>query len=118
MNLILPLLVAIVFWSGQIPLASAASFTIASKGKAKAEIVVPSNAEDPVAFAAEELRRYVKLMSGAELPIVTTVSRTPSIILATGLNKGGEQTSEDPREMDHYRLSNARDGTLRIQGAS
>src|SRR5712672_1635350 len=49
---------------------AAGKFRIASRGKPAAEIVLEAERPElPLAFAAEELQRYVKLMSGAELPI-------------------------------------------------
>jgi len=45
---------------------ASARFRITSSGQPVAEIVVEAeHSEPPIAFAAEELRRYVKAMSGA-----------------------------------------------------
>ncbi len=97
------------------PSFGAAKFSIASKGQPKAEIVVPENAEPSVAFAAEELQRYVKMISGAELPLVHSTSKKPAIVL---INKPLEkEESHDPREEDHYRLTiDAK--KLQIEGAT
>jgi hypothetical protein len=96
----------------------ASRFDITSKGKPRAEIVVEEAAPDaPVAFAAQELQRYGKEVSGAELPIVPASSRKPAIVLAVRSLQHEHQAREDPREKDRYRLSvDAR--RLLIQGAS
>ncbi len=46
-------------------------FTIAEKGEPKCVIVVPENAIPSVKYSAEELQKFIKEMSGAELPIIT-----------------------------------------------
>lgn len=97
--------------------ASCANFIIASKGQPRAEIVVAEQPAPPVAFAAEELRRYVKEMSGAELAVVNASSKKPAIMLVSRQWERDKQASDDPREEDHYRLTiDARN--LRIEGAS
>jgi len=97
--------------------ASSGGFIIVSKGEPKAEIVVANQAEPPLAFAAQELQRYVKEMSGAELPLIHEPSKKPAIVLALRPLQPDKKASEDSREIDHYRLSvDAR--KLRIEGAS
>jgi hypothetical protein len=95
-----------------------AKFRIASGGQPKAEIVVEAEPPEPsLAFAAQELQRYVKTMSGAELPVVRAPSQKPAIVLASRPLLQDKKASEDPREEDHYRLSiDAR--KLQIVGAS
>ncbi len=46
-------------------------FTVAQWGKTQAQIVVAEDASPSTRYAAEELQRFLKEMSGAELPIVT-----------------------------------------------
>jgi hypothetical protein len=68
----------------------------------------------PLAFAAQELQRYVKAMSGAELPIVPVSSRKPAIVLAIRslrsdpfdkLRAGHfDKLRVDPQEKERYRL--------------
>ena len=53
------------------PWAGAADFVIARDGRPAATIVVAAEAQESNRFAAEELRGFVKRMSGAELPLVT-----------------------------------------------
>src|SRR2546429_7503089 len=60
---------------------SSRGFLIASKGEPKAEIVLTEHAEPPVVFAAQELKRYVKEISGAELAVAHARSKKPAIIL-------------------------------------
>jgi hypothetical protein len=92
-------------------------FTIVSKGEAKAEIVVPARAEPPVVFAAQELQRYVKEMSGAELAIVQAASKRPPIVLEIIALEHDKTASADPRQEDRYRLRvDAK--KLQIAGAS
>jgi hypothetical protein len=96
----------------------AAGFSIASGGQPKAEIVAEvAQAEPPLAFAVQELQRYVREMSGATLPIVPAPSGKPRIILTTGPIERDKQPAEDPREKDHYRL-NVDANEVRIEGAT
>jgi hypothetical protein len=105
------------FCSSPAQSASSGSFVFVKKGQPKAEIVVGKQPALPIAFAAKELQRYVKEMSGAELPIVSAPSRKPAIVLVSQLLDGDTQALDDPREEDHYRLYiDARN--LRIEGAS
>lgn len=61
--------------------ALSAALPLAENGKAAAEIVLPSNADDTLKLAANELRMWVKAISGAELPVVDAVSDAPQIVL-------------------------------------
>ena len=51
---------------------SAGAFVITQDGKPASEIIIDSTAEKPVVNAAEELRHWIKEISGAELNIVFT----------------------------------------------
>ncbi len=105
------------FCSSPAQSASSGSFILASKGQPRAEILVGEQPALPIAFAARELQRYVKEMSGAELPIVTAPSRKPAVVLVSRSLEQDKRALEDPREEDHYRLNiDAR--TLRIEGAT
>ena len=96
---------------------SVSAFVLVKQRQPKAEIVVEEPSAPPIAFAAQELQRYVKQMSGAQLPIVTGSSRQPAIVLASRSLAQDKQPFPDPREEDRYRLSiEAR--SLRIEGAS
>ena len=92
-------------------------FTITSSGQPKAEIVVPAQAEPPVAFAAQELQRYVKAMSGAELRVLNAPSEKPAIVLLSRPLRREKEILEDSREEDHYYLD-VREKKLQIEGAS
>lgn len=53
-------------------------------GRAAGQIaILDASAAPPVRFAAEELGRYIRLMSGAELPLTNEVCGVPSIVLST-----------------------------------
>jgi hypothetical protein len=96
----------------------AVRFSITSGGQPNAGIVVEAaQPEPPVAFAIQELQRYVKDMSGAALPIVRAPSGKPGIVLVSGPLERDKQPVEDPREEDHYRL-NVDAKEVRIEGAS
>lgn len=81
-----------------------------------AEIVVEAQQPElPIAFAAQELKRYAKEMSGAALPLVGARSKKPSIVL---INRPVEKrVGADPREEDHYWLK-VDSNTLLVEGAS
>src|SRR4051794_16814694 len=100
------ILAGTIFWSSMSGTdSSAARFNITSRGQPAAEIVVETeHPERALAFAAQELRRYVKAMSGAELPLVRVPSRKPAIILASRPLAQDGRTLEDHREKDRYRL--------------
>ena len=96
--------------------ADSLKFRITSGGQPIAEIVIEAReAGPPLEFAAQELKRYVKQMSGAELPLVRERSKKPTIVLISRpLDK---QAAADSREVDHYRLRVDSD-KLSIEGAS
>ena len=103
------------------PEADGAAFKIVSRGRPQAEIILDqNNPASPLPFAARELQRYVKKMSGAELPIVPRPTGSRPILLVAGPlpeKQGRRPDSDDPRELDRYRLRvEARE--LRIEGAS
>ena len=107
----------LLFFPGPAQSASSGSFVFVKKGEPRAEIVEGSQPALPIAFAARELQRYVKEMSGAELPIVNAPSRKSAILLVSRPLERDKQVLDDPREVDHYRLDiDARN--LRIDGAS
>ncbi len=111
----LRLLTLIAIFSSAALADTSAKFTLTSSGKPKAEIVVANeHPELPLTFAAEELQRYVKKMSGAELPIVHASSGKSAIILET---RSLQKTAEDPCEEDHYRL-NVDKKKIQITGAT
>lgn len=90
-------------------LGAGSSFIIASRGQAEAEIVLEdAQGEPPMGFAAQELQRYLKEMSGAELRVVAQPSKRAVIALSV---------RPDPLEEDRYRLS-VDTNKLRIEGAS
>jgi hypothetical protein len=56
-------------------LASAGAVEIVKNGKAAAEIALPEKPVSSVKFAAEELQKHIRLMSGVQLPL--TVEKAP-----------------------------------------
>jgi hypothetical protein len=68
------ILIAITFLSFTAPGVSR-DFTIVSKGQPKAEIIVADQSQPPLAFAAKELQRYLKEMSGAKLEVASSQSK-------------------------------------------
>ena len=97
--------------------ASSKAFVLVAKGQPEAEIVLEEQAESTVTFAARELRRYVKEMSGTELAVVPVPSKRPAILLAVRALQHDKKLLKDPREEDHYRL-NIDGKKLQIEGAS
>jgi len=61
---------------------------LAREGKPVAEIVVPKGADQVVVLAGAELQKWVKAISGAELPIVATPTNAESVI-ALAVNPTG-----------------------------
>lgn len=61
-------------------IASAKPFCVTENGKAKSEIVIGTNAVKSAKFAAAELQHVLRLVTGAELPIVKTASRPSGAI--------------------------------------
>ena len=66
--------------------ASKADLTIADKGQSRYRIVVAANAIPSERYAAEELQRYVELISKVKLPIVTDAERAGSRDILLGDN--------------------------------
>ncbi len=108
-------ILAIVFFSLTSFAAFCEEFVLVAKGRPKTEIKVEAT-EGPLDFAAHELQRYVKAMSGAELPLVHGTTGKPVIMLFVRVLQQ-VNGMEDPCEEEHYRLSiDAR--RLQIEGAS
>ena len=98
-----------------------ATFKLVTRGRPQAEIILErTNSASPLTFAARELQRYVKEMSGAELHIVPHPSKKRPILLVVARlpeKQVPRPNPDDPRELDHYRLIvEARQ--LRVEGAS
>ena len=102
--------------------ALAADFVLVSEGRPQAEIVLAdAEATGPVLFAAQELQRYIKAMSGASLPLVPTKTREDaSVVVVTAdpdraVAAGVRRLHADPA--DHYVL-HASDRRIVIVGAT
>jgi len=64
--------------------ALATEFALVSEGRPRAEIVLDKKEiTAPVLFAAQELQRYVKAISGASLPVVQAATGQPAVIVTT-----------------------------------
>ncbi len=63
---------------------SAADITLAENGKAKATIVIPEKAKPIVKLAAKELAEHLKLMTGAEFPVVSKAGPDVNFYLGFG----------------------------------
>ena len=66
----------VLFWSLPLVLAAAAhaDVELVRDGKPLAEIVLATNALTSVKLAADDLQKYIELMSGARLPIIDAIS--------------------------------------------
>ena len=63
---------------------SAADITLAENGQAKAVIVIPAKAKPVVKLAAKELAEHLKLMTGAEFPVVSKAGSGVNFYLGFG----------------------------------
>ncbi|MCY2954664.1 MAG: DUF4838 domain-containing protein [Planctomycetota bacterium] len=102
--------------------ALAADFVLVLEGRPRAEIVLAdAEATGPVLFAAQELQRYVKAISGASLPLVPTKTlEDASVVIITAdpdraIAAGVRRLPADPA--DHYVL-HASDKRIVIVGAT
>ena len=69
-------------------LAAQDELVLVRDGRAQASIVVGGEAPEPERFAAEELSRYVREISGAELPLVSPSDQTDDIRVLVGTVAG------------------------------
>ncbi len=94
--------------SGATDASSAPTITLAQGGRSDYAIVVADGAALPVRFAAEELQKYLQLMCGAELPIVSQNEGDRAIVVADGASLEGElaalRTALADRGEDGYLL--------------
>ena len=79
--------------SGATSASSSPTITLAQDGRSDYSIVVADGAALPVRFAAEELQKYLKQMSGAELPIVSQDAGDLAIVVAEGASLEGDLTA-------------------------
>jgi len=99
---------------------AADSFTIAQRGeRSSCAVVVATNADECVKYAASELQKYTKQMTGVELPIFDEAAQPPpvkAVVLdvSTHERRAGDSA---PYHADAFRLC-ASNGNLRITGAS
>jgi len=62
-------------------------FMIAHNGEPQCVVVIPENCIPSVKYASEELQRFIKEMSGAELPIITDAEPMKGKEIILGKNK-------------------------------
>src|SRR5687767_13606191 len=61
----------------------AGDFVLVSNGQSRAQIVLAGDQTAPaVQFAAQELQRYIKTISGALVPLVQEATSQPAIVLS------------------------------------
>lgn len=90
----------------------AATFTVVNNGQSEWSIVTPGPAASAESFAASELQRYIALISGVTLPIVTEQSDGPAIVV------GGDDSQHPAAhypEDDAYVIAGA-NGSIHVAG--
>ncbi len=96
---------------------SSAEFVIVTDGRSAARIVVgEKEPASPVFFAAQELQRYLKAMSGATLPIVKETTGQPAMILTVDAALADSAASPAVGK-DRYRIQ-VSDQRIDLVGAS
>ena len=81
-----------------VPQKKLAPITVASGGRARVSIVMDARAAESYRFAATELARYLRILSGVEIPLITdaeAASRPPQEALMV---VGGSEASDTARE--------------------
>lgn len=77
--------------------------TLIDNGIAVAQIVLPSSPQPVERHAADELRKYLKQMSGAEVPVSETpAAGRPNIFIGSAANREGLDLSEEALGFDGY----------------
>ena len=89
-----------------------AELRLASGGQPLADIVVPSKAHPAVTYAAEELQRWVREISGATLPIAETPSVEKSHIVLTVNPAGHENDLKAIGNTDGYAVRTSENGII------
>ena len=76
---------------------------LVSEGRARAQIVIAEGAVPVERHAAEELRKYIAEMSGAQLPVTLAPSgEGPNIYIGTAAPQDAGEFGEDARGFDGY----------------
>ena len=81
-----------------VPQKKLAPITVASGGRARVSIVMDARAGESYRFAATEPARYLRILSGVEIPLITdaeAASRPPQEALMV---VGGSEASDTARE--------------------
>ena len=97
--------------------AAAAQFVLVEDGQPRAQIVATDDqAGGPARFAREELQRYLKLMSGADVPWVEKPTGA-AVMLEVDPKAIGGSAPDDPVSLDRYTID-VGETEIRIRGAS
>src|SRR5437667_6671520 len=94
--------------------AAAQNLKLAGGGRSAYVIAVHAPAPPPERFAADELQKYIRLISGATLPVVEAASGRPSILVG---DVAGSIPALSNRSVDSYAIHIA-NGNVSIAGAS
>ena len=90
--------------------------SLADNGKSPYSILVPARPELPEKFAAMELQRYLRAISGAEFPVSSQAKRP---FISIGKTAAGASLAPQPRwpQDDSYRIQ-AQNGSLVLAGSN
>ncbi|MFA6713728.1 MAG: DUF4838 domain-containing protein [Victivallales bacterium] len=99
-----------------LPILLVAEIPLAKNGRALAEIVTISSADKVLNYAAHELRRWVREISGAELPLVHNPGKMPYKIILSVNPSGFPDDLKKLKNNDGYAVRE-RDGKLYIFGS-
>ena len=77
--------------------------SLVRRGRPAASIVIPSTPVPVERHAAEEFQRYIKQMSGAELPVTHSPAEgMPNVLIGSAAPLGGLELPEDALGFDGY----------------
>jgi len=79
--------VALLMWAGSAALAEESGLSLAANSASQFTIVLPAGASPSQVYAAEELQRFARQMTGAELPIATDEQPLPAKAILLGVTR-------------------------------
>src|SRR4051812_11330045 len=100
--------------AGQLTAEDAKQITLTSTGHSEYVIVVGAQSQIPERFGAEELQKYIRLISGVTLPILDHPAGHKRILVGTA---AGHLESLQGRDADSY-LIRIHSGEISLAGAS
>lgn len=89
---------ALLMLTSSAALAQESGLTLAAKSASPFTIVCPADASPSQSYAAEELQRFVRQMTGAEVPIATDDQPLPPQAILLGVTRHTEQVLGAPPE--------------------